>query len=142
MRADNSQHLIAAARRRSQATRRRAIAALRRMDDAGAVINFDTVARAASVSRSWLYNQPDLREQVERLRRPRTAASRRTPPERQRATDASLLARLDIASARIQDLEADTKRLRRALAEALGQRRTSPNGDTPKQQLSRATTPP
>lgn len=142
MRADNSKHLIAAARRRSQATRRRAIAALRRMDDAGLVINFDTVARAANVSRSWLYNQPDLREQVERLRQPRTTAGRRTPPERQRATDASLLARLDIASARIQELETDNKRLRRALAEALGDRRTNPNRDTPKQQLSPASTTP
>lgn len=137
----NSQHVIAAARQRSQATRRRAIAALRRMDDAGAPINFDTLARAASVSRSWLYNQPDLRAEVERLRQRRTVASRRTPPERQRASDASLLARLNIASARIQQLEADNKRLRNALAEALGERRADPNRDTPRQHLSTATTP-
>ena len=32
MRADNSQHVITAARQRSQATKRRAVAALRRID--------------------------------------------------------------------------------------------------------------
>ena len=39
MRADNSHHVIAAARQRSQATKRRAVAALRRIDNAGTPIN-------------------------------------------------------------------------------------------------------
>ncbi|MEU3624862.1 DUF6262 family protein [Amycolatopsis coloradensis] len=46
----------------------RAVAALRRMDKSGLPINFDAVARQARVSRSWLYNQPDLRVEIERLR--------------------------------------------------------------------------
>jgi len=70
MRADNSRHVIAAARGRAAATRKRAVAALRRMDKAGASITFDALAREAHVSRSWLYNQPDLRAEVERLRGP------------------------------------------------------------------------
>lgn len=60
MRADNSHHVVAAARRRAEQTRGRAIAALRRMDTTGQRINFDTVAAAAGVSRSWLYTQDDL----------------------------------------------------------------------------------
>ena len=74
MRADNSHHVIVAARRRAEITRKRAVSALRRMDKAGLPITFDAVAREAQVSRSWLYNQPDLRAEVERLR------SRRTHP--------------------------------------------------------------
>jgi len=35
MRADNTHHIVTAARRRATATRHRAIAALRRMDNAG-----------------------------------------------------------------------------------------------------------
>jgi hypothetical protein len=54
MRADNSQHVIAAARRRAEQTRQRAIAALRRMDATGQRITFDAVSREARVSRSWL----------------------------------------------------------------------------------------
>ncbi|MFF4410653.1 DUF6262 family protein [Streptomyces sp. NPDC001404] len=66
MPADNSHLIAAAARRRSAATRRRAVTALRRMDATGIAITFETVARAAGVSRSWLYNQPDLRSEIGR----------------------------------------------------------------------------
>ena len=123
MRADNSHHVIDAARRRAQATRRRAVAALRRMDNAGTPITFDALAREAGVSRSWIYSQPDLRAEAERLRdRPRPAAGRLVP-DRQLSSDASLLRRVEVATQRIRELETDNKRLRRALAEALGERR-------------------
>jgi hypothetical protein len=45
MRADNSRHVIAAARRRATATRTRAVAALLRMDKTGLPINFDSLAK-------------------------------------------------------------------------------------------------
>ena len=64
MRADNSHHVVAAARQRSRATRRRAIAALRTLDNAGTQVSFDAVAREARVSRSWLYGQPDLMHHI------------------------------------------------------------------------------
>jgi hypothetical protein len=136
MRADNSTFVIAAARRRSQATRRRAVAALRRMDATGVVVTFDAVAREADVSRSWLYNQPDLRAEIERLRQRKRLSGRRPVPDHQRASDASLQRRLELASERVRHLEADNKRLRRALAEALGDRRTAASRDTPRRQNS------
>jgi len=126
MRADNSHHLIAAARHRAAATRKRAIAALRRMDKAGTPITVDAVAKQARVSRSWLYNQPDLRAEVERLRARRNPASTGRPvPDRQRASDASLLRRLESAAERIRRLQADNQQLREALALALGERRAT-----------------
>ena len=136
MRADNSTFVIAAARRRSQATHRRAVAALRRMDATGVVVTFDAVAREADVSRSWLYNQPDLRAEIERLRQRKRLSGRRPVPDHQRASDASLQRRLELASERVRHLEADNKRLRRALAEALGDRRTAASRDTPRRQNS------
>lgn len=139
MRTDNSAHIITAAHQRSQATRRKAVATLRTMDNTGATISFDAVARQAGVSRSWLYAQPDIRAEIERLRRrhpPTTAV-----PDRQRPTDPSLHRRLQIATDRIQTLEADNKRLRQALAEALGQRRADPHRDTPTHQLSQPPQP-
>ncbi|HZD15952.1 MAG TPA: hypothetical protein VE196_12690 [Pseudonocardiaceae bacterium] len=56
MRADNTHHLTEAARRRAQLTRRRAVAALHRMDTIGLAVTIDALAREAGVSRSWLYN--------------------------------------------------------------------------------------
>lgn len=124
MRADNSRHLITAAQHRAATTRKRALAALRRMDNAGASISFDSVAKQARVSRSWLYGQPDLRAEVERLRARQNPPSAGPPvPDRQRASDASLLRRLQTATDRIRRLEAENQQLREALALALGERR-------------------
>jgi hypothetical protein len=47
MQADNSCHIVASARRRSGDTRKRAVAALRRLDNAGKPVTFDAVAREA-----------------------------------------------------------------------------------------------
>lgn len=139
MPADNSHHVIAAARRRAERTRQRAIAALRRMDATGQHITFDAVAREAGVSRSWLYAQDDLRAQIERLRQRHPATpSAPVPPRRQQASASSLLRRLEAATARIRRLEADNQQLHDALAQALGERRAAEvlghNGihDTPK----------
>jgi hypothetical protein len=126
VRADNTAHLVAAASRRTEQTRQRAVTAIRRMDAAGTPINFDAVARTAGVSRSWLYTQLDLRTQIERLRaRHRPAPARVAVPDRQRATEASLLTRLEAAADRIRHLEADNRQLRDALAHALGESRAA-----------------
>jgi hypothetical protein len=144
MRADNSHHVVAAARRRSQATRRRALAAVRRMSNTGLPITIEAVAREAGVSRSWLYSQPDLRAEIERLRQRAQPAAGRAVPDRQRGSDTSLLRRLELGAQRIRELEADNKRLRHALAEALGERRARPTPDrrdTPSPRISPATRP-
>ena len=68
MRADNTVHLIAAASRRHELARSNAIRAIRELDATGTAVTFESVARAAGVSRSWLYTQPDIRGEVLRLR--------------------------------------------------------------------------
>jgi len=124
MPADNSRHLRAAARRRSAQTRTRAIKALRRLDRDGTPITYDAVAHAAGVSRSWLYANADIRDEIERLRSLRQPATGMpSVPNRQRASDASLLRRLEAATERIRRLEQDNRELRDALAAALGEQR-------------------
>jgi hypothetical protein len=140
MRADNSRHVIAAARRRSEATRRRAVAALRHLDNTGTPLTFDAVAKQARVSRSWLYNQPELRAEIERLRQRQQPIPQWLVPDRQRASDASLRQRLEVATTRIRQLELDNKRLRDALARALGEQRAAEilgnHCDTPRKRIS------
>jgi hypothetical protein len=137
MRADNSHHIVTAARHRATATRRRAAAAIRRMDHAGQPISFDAVAREGQVSRSWLYSQPDLRAEIERLRARRAPAPNEPRlPDRQRASDDSLRRRLEVATERNRQLEVENRHLREALAVALGEQRAASIigqlGDTPK----------
>ena len=118
--------LSEAAARRHELTRARAVQALRELDRAGTPVTFAGVAQAAGISRSWLYTQPDIRDQIRRLRtRTDGTGSANTVPAAQRSTDASLRARLTAALDRNRQLADDNARLRRQLARALGDQRSS-----------------
>jgi len=123
MRADP---LAAAAARRHELTRSRAIQALREIERAGAPVTFAGVARAAGVSRSWLYTQPDISEQIRNLQNnPNDAGRAGVIPAGQRPTDASLRTRLTAALDRNKQLADENARLRRQLAHALGDQRSA-----------------
>jgi hypothetical protein len=130
VRPDNSPAIVAAARRRHELTRAKAVQALRELDRAGALISFAAVAHAAGVSRSWLYAEDDLRQEIIRLREVTRRASTPAVPASQRASDASLRRRLEAAEQRIRQLREDNDKLRRQLAHALGDRRHSGTGST------------
>ena len=118
--------LSEAAARRHELTRAKAIQALRELDRAGAPVTFAAVASAAGISRSWLYTQPDISDQIRRLREKTDGAgSVGAIPAGQRATDASLHARLTAALTRNQQLTDENTQLRRQLARALGEQRSS-----------------
>jgi len=130
--ADAPTPLAAAAARRHELTRSRAIQALRELDRAGAPITFTSVATAARISRSWLYTQPDIRDQIQHQRDTTTRTPAAAIPARQRATDASLRSRLTTALERNHVLTEENARLRRQLARALGDQRSArpqPNND-------------
>lgn len=129
MLADNSSHLAAAARQRHENTRAKAITAIHELDQAGAILTIESVARHAGVSRSWIYTQPDLKEEIGRLRDQHRPESSTPIPARQRASDDSLRRRLEIANLRNRELAEENQRLRRQLACALGQNRDK--GRTP-----------
>ena len=118
--------LSAAAARRHELTRSRAIQALRELDRAGTPVTFAGVAQAAGVSRSWLYTQPDISSQIRRLRQETNAAGFAGGiPAGQRPTDASLRARLAAALDRNKQLADENATLRRQLARALGDQRSA-----------------
>ena len=118
--------LAEAASRRHELTRSKAIQALRDLDRAGTPVTFAAVAQAAGVSRSWLYTQPDISGQIRRLRESKAGAgSAGAIPAGQRASDASLRARLAAALDRNKQLAGENARLRRQLARALCDQRSA-----------------
>jgi hypothetical protein len=118
--------LSEAAVRRHELTRAKAVQALRELDRAGVPVTFAGVALAAGISRSWLYSQPDISDQIRRLRaKTDGAGSAGAIPVGQRATEASLRARLTSALDRNKQLADENARLRRQLAHALGAARRS-----------------
>lgn len=125
-----SNPLTEAAARRHELTRSRTIQALRELDRTGTPVTFAGVARAAGVSRSWLYTQPDISGQIRRLRQQANAAgSAGGIPAAQRPSDASLRARLTTALDRNKQLADENARLRRQLARALGDQRSAVSAD-------------
>jgi Family of unknown function (DUF6262) len=122
MASDRTTALAAAAARKHDNVVTRANSALRDLDRTGMAINFQTVARAAGVSRQWLYQQPDLRREIEQLRR----AGRDTAPgvpTAQRATEASLRQRVRSLLDENHRLRGETGELRAELALAYGEQR-------------------
>lgn len=67
MRHDNSHYLLAAAQRRRADTLQRARQALQELGETGQRRTITQIAALAGVSRSWLYAQPALRDQLRRL---------------------------------------------------------------------------
>ena len=118
--------LTEAAAQRHELTRAKAVQALRELNRAGTPVTFAGVAKAAGISRSWLYTQPDISGQIRRLRQGTNPAGPAGGiPAAQRATDASLRARLAAAIERNKQLADENARLRRQLAHALGDQRSS-----------------
>ena len=121
---DRAAHLITAAKQRHELTRAKAIRAIRELDRADAAVTFGTVARTAQVSRSWLYTQPDIRDEIRKLRAATPTRSRpATVPALQRASAESLRRRLALMQERIHNLVDENQRLRNQLAVALGEQR-------------------
>lgn len=126
MRADNTAFIVDAARQRRETTLRRAEEALRRLDRAGTAISFRAVAEAASVSRAWLYREPALRAEIERLRCDRTRRhDSLVAPSAQRATAASKQRQLEAVLEEISRLKEENRQLRDQLARRLGEQRTA-----------------
>jgi hypothetical protein len=92
----NTAGLAAAARTRHELARAKAVKALRDLQRQGAPVTFVAVAATAGVSRSWLYRQADLRQQINQ------------------------------ALERNRQLADDNARMRRQLAQALGEQRQPP----------------
>lgn len=118
MRADNTHHLKASAKRRSDEAVERVRDALRELRRTGKPATIAGVAREAGVSRTFLHSQPEL---LEALRALKTQNDGPDPiPARQRATERSLRTRIEALTAVNKTLRHDNSELRRRLELALG----------------------
>jgi hypothetical protein len=122
MPADNTRHVVAAAARRKADARRRVLEVLTGARADGLALTASQIARAAAVSRAYLYSQPDLLSAVREL----SAGNTRRPPgieAAQRATPTSLLTRIEALTTRNRKLRQENQELRRRLELAYGQLR-------------------
>ncbi|MDA8185138.1 MAG: DUF6262 family protein [Actinomycetota bacterium] len=123
---DRAAAMVSAQKHRSEATRRRSIEALRPLHDAGGEVSFAALAREAGVSRAWLYRDPQLRAEIERMKNASHRRPARAPnktPRGERASDESLRELRAALQSELVALREENHRLREALARQLGERR-------------------
>ncbi len=101
-------------------TRRKAEAAIRELDGRGWPVTFASVAAAASVSRSWLYREPDIRAEIDRLRARRGDG---VMPSVERASADSTKRQREALLDELSILKEENRRLRKEVARAFGQQR-------------------
>src|ERR1039457_2069999 len=111
---------------RHELTRVKAVKALHDLQRQGVPVTFGVVAATAGVSRSWLYRQADLRQQIDQLRQTEPASTSHAAEGATQSSGASLRARLNHALERNRQLADDNARLRSQLAQALGEQRQPP----------------
>lgn len=119
-RADNTSNLLRAAADKRDAATRHTIAVIEELARTGANVSVTLVAHSAGVSRSWLYEQPDLLADINRLRERKSAVP---IPAKQRATEESTRQRLDATRAELERLRAENAVLREQIARTLGEQR-------------------
>lgn len=115
------ERLTAAAHRRSTEKVNAAKAAISRLRKAGRPVNFLSVGKEAGVSHSFLYSHPDLRTQIEHLRRaPRISTN--AEPASSRSSDGNLVI---VLTQQIGDLKHrhrdEVNALKEAVAKAHGE---------------------
>lgn len=130
MRSDNSHHLVVAAQRRRDDTLERARRALHDLRETGQRHTITEIAARAGVSRSWLYAQPELRDELRQLAAPSKTA-RFAPAQIDRASDTSLRQRLTLAHERIRELDHENRQLRNQIAHLHGELRANRIVSTP-----------
>ncbi|MGH3577416.1 MAG: DUF6262 family protein [Mycobacterium sp.] len=122
--ADQTERLARAAQARHAATLNKATSALHALARTSEPVTFGRVARAAGISRSWLYRHPDLRHQIEELRRsPKPVASKAQSAER--ASDESNRQKLTLYRQEMARLQAENRSLREQLARRFGAERAA-----------------
>jgi hypothetical protein len=112
--------LAAHAKQRSEEKHQRVDETIDRLLREQQVINFNSVAKAAGVSKAYLYSQPDQRERIDALRQQQLVHVVREQISRPVGkTDASRDLVILAKDRRIKELEAENRKLEQQLKVAL-----------------------
>jgi hypothetical protein len=117
----NTSGMVAHAHRRREEKHQRVDEVITRLLREQRSINFNSVAKAAVVSKAYLYSQPDLRERIEALRQQEMEqAMRERIVHPTGKTDGSRDLVILAKDRRIKELEAENRKLQQQLKVALG----------------------
>src|SRR5690242_12376199 len=116
--------ILAHAQRKSEAAQQRVHQAIDQLLREQQIVNFNTVAKAANVTKSYLYAHQQVRERIEALRtqqgQERIERQRAEHQQHQARTDRTKDVLLEARDRRIKALEAENRKLKEDLKAAYG----------------------
>ncbi|OOZ99819.1 transposase [Bacillus cereus] len=115
----NTEEIVRLAKLKTNRTREGVDKAISKLSLEGKVINFNTVAKAANVSKSWLYKEQDIRKRIESLRKQQhNHLSTRPTIQKSSRSEEALIKTLKI---RIKELEGENNKLKNQIQKLYGE---------------------
>ncbi|HDH1230647.1 TPA: transposase, partial [Staphylococcus aureus] len=104
----NTTEIVRLAKQKSQKTREKVDKAISKFSIEGKAINFNSIAKEANVSKSWLYKEHDIRQRIESLRERQITSNVVSKPKKSSRSEEILIKTL---KRRVMELEKENKKL-------------------------------
>ncbi|MBY0597019.1 DUF6262 family protein [Bacillus bingmayongensis] len=115
----NTEEIVRLAKLKTNRTREGVEKAISKLSLEGKVINFNTVAKEANVSKSWLYKEQDIRKRIELLRKQQqNHSSTRSMVKKSSRSEEVLIKTLKM---RIKELEGENTKLKNQIQKLYGE---------------------
>src|SRR5690625_6745940 len=112
----NTEEIVRLAKQKSRRTRENVDKVISKLSLEGKTINFNTVAKEANVSKSWLYKEHDIRQRIESLRKQQTENVISKPKKSSRSEEVLI----KTLKPRVKELEEENIRLRNKIQKLYG----------------------
>ena len=103
----NTTEIVRLAKQKSQKTREKVDKAISKFSIEGKAINFNSIAKEAKVSKSWLYKEQDIRQRIESLRKRQITSIIVSKSEKSSRSEGVLVKTL---KTRVKELEEENKK--------------------------------
>ena len=113
----NTTEIVRLAKQKSQKTREKVDKAISKFSIEGKAINFNSIAKEANVSKSWLYKEHDIRQRIESLRERQIASNVVSKPKKSSRSEEILIKTL---KRRVMELEKENKKLQNQIQKLYG----------------------
>ncbi|MEB5650123.1 DUF6262 family protein [Mammaliicoccus sciuri] len=113
----NTTEIVRLAKQKSQKTREKVDKAISKFSIEGKAINFNSIAKEANVSKSWLYKEHDIRQRIESLRERQITSNVVSKPKKSSSSEEILIKTL---KRRVMELEKENKKLQNQIQKLYG----------------------
>ena len=113
----NTTEIVRLAKQKSQKTSEKVDKAISKFSIEGKAINFNSIAKEANVSKSWLYKEHDIRQRIESLRERQITSNVVSKPKKSSRSEEILIKTL---KRRVMELEKENKKLQNQIQKLYG----------------------